>query len=144
MAYNQKSMLRDASGFLIPQFFDEVEDTFKPLGDPTKKKSKILTFHTGATTKSNGNTFDVGTFRDVSIDITGTSTNCVLVFEHSMDGGTTWRGITGVDVTELTTGKQTTGTNQTWSFTVAGLSKFRVRIDSISNGNVTVKGITVE
>ena len=144
MPYNKKSMLRDASEYLIPQFWDEESDSYKPLGDPTKKKSKVLTFHEGATTVGNGNTFDVQTFQVVSIDITGTSTNCVLVFEHSMDGGTTWRGITGVDVTELLTAKQATGTNQTWSFTIAGLQKFRVRIKTITSGNVTVKGIAVE
>lgn len=36
MGYSTKTLLRDAQGNPIPQYFDPVEDTFKPLENPSE------------------------------------------------------------------------------------------------------------
>lgn len=41
MAHNTKQMLTDAYGKLIPQFYDPVSDSYKPLNDPLQGSSVV-------------------------------------------------------------------------------------------------------
>jgi hypothetical protein len=90
----------------------------------------------------NGNQFEVGSFKTITIEISGTSTSRTVIFEGSSVSGT-YYAIQGVRLSDLTTANQTTGTGELWQFDVTALSNFRARISSITGGNVTIKGKAV-
>ncbi|KMY52254.1 hypothetical protein AC625_06690 [Peribacillus loiseleuriae] len=105
---------------------------------------KILdfTFHNAAITVANGNEFEVLAFKDITIDIYGTSTNRTILFEAAGPSGV-FKPIQGVKNDDFAMGTQTSGSNESWSFSITGQKKFRVRISAISGGNVTIKGTAV-
>lgn len=99
-------------------------------------------FHDAAIAVGEGTPFDVGGYRTVTIEITGTSTSRTILFEGSSVGGT-YYPIKGMRLSDLMMGAQTTGTGEVWQFEVAGLVNFRARISAVSGGNVSVKGRAV-
>lgn len=95
-----------------------------------------------ATSTGNGTVFTVGSFKTLTISISGTSTSRTVLFEAAdMDGNFT--PFQGVRLSDLEMGVQTTGTNEKWQFEITGVTSFRARISAIAGGNVVVKGTAV-
>lgn len=92
-----------------------------------------------ATAAGNGTAFLVGSAKELTIEITGTSTSRTVVFEAASVSGT-YYPITGVKTSDLSMGSQTTGTAEVWNFTVTGQVSFRARVSAVAGGNVSVKG----
>lgn len=89
-----------------------------------------------------GNLFEVGSFKTITIEISGTSTSRTVIFEGSSVSGT-YYAIQGVRLSDLSTASQTTGTGELWQFDVTGLVNFRARLSSVTGGVVDVKGKAV-
>jgi hypothetical protein len=100
-----------------------------------------VTFHSAAAADANGTELDVAGMALVGVQITGTITTIAVYWEGTIDG-TNWVGIPG---TTLATGAKATSVTATglYQIPVAGLSKFRARLDWTSGTSVTVTGLAV-
>lgn len=103
-----------------------------------------VTLQNAATAVGNGTVLTVGSFKTLTIEITGTSTSRTIVFEGCSVGGTYYQ-VNGekVAMPNPLFWYQTTGNNEVWRFEVTGLASFRARISTIAGGNVTIKGKAV-
>lgn len=101
-----------------------------------------ITLQSAATAAGNGTVFNVGTFKTLTLSITGTSTSRTIVFEVADTDGN-YTPIQGVKLNDFAMGTQTTGTGEKWTFEVTGVTTFRARVTAVAGGNVTVKGTAV-
>lgn len=107
-----------------------------------ENSTEEVIFQNAAIAPSNGTEFTVGAYKNVTIEIYGTSTTRTVVFEATGLSGV-FRPIIGVKTDDLAMATQTIGNNESWSFDITGQSKFRVRILDVSGGNITIKGTAV-
>lgn len=105
-------------------------------------KTIDFTFHNATTSPSAGSEFNVGAYKDLTIEIIGTSTSRTVVFEAAGASGE-FRPIQGARNSDLILGTQTTGNNESWTFSVTGQKKIRFRVYAVTGGNVTIKGTAV-
>ncbi len=142
---NGKTLDLNPNGSLPVQLAEGQSITLQ-AGDITvgdlQSKTEDFTFQDIATTTASGAEFDVRAFKDLTIEIYGTSTSRTVVFEAAGSSGA-YKPIQGVKNDDFAMGTQTSGNNESWSFTITGQKKFRVRISAVSGGNVTVKGTAV-
>lgn len=110
--------------------------------DNVQSKIVDVDFHTGSTTVSNGTEFIVNAYKDLAIEIYGTSTSRSVVFEATGASGV-YKPIQGIRNSDFNTDSQTTGTSESWSFSIAGQKKVRIRITAVAGGNVIIKGVAV-
>lgn len=83
MAYSDKPMLEDVNGKPIPQYYDPVDDEFKPLtNDPTKVQltgSRVVEKHIGQSVEVSGGsgigltTIDISDAESFTFGVKGTS-----------------------------------------------------------------------
>lgn len=164
MAYNTKNMLTDSKNRPIPQYYDPIEDVFKPITDPSQVNIKqipeveiknesgnpipvsfqtptptVVTLQNAATAIGNGTVFTVGNHTTLTIEISGTATSSTVIFEGS-GASNNFIPIQGVNLSDLSMDSQTTGKNEIWSFDLTGLNSFRARISSISGGGLSIAG----
>ncbi len=105
--------------------------------------SKYHTFHSAATTAVDGNIMDVAGLNALSIQISGTSTAREILFKASIDTEN-FVDLMGMDMSTLAPSTSTTSTAKIFTFDVRGMSKVYLPIDSISGGNVTIKGLAIK
>lgn len=102
---------------------------------------KILTIkklQDASTISGNGQEISVFEAEAVVLGVTGTSTSFLLRFQESLDG-INFFDIEGFKRSDsLTSATTTSNLNESWEFDVSASSKFRTKLETISNGNVTV------
>ena len=103
-----------------------------------------VTLQDAADATGNGTAIYMGNADTFKItEISGTSTSRTLVFEVCGTESGTYSAITGIRLSDLSTGTQTTSEDEIWQFDgLAGLW-FRARLSAIAGGNVTVNGKAV-
>jgi hypothetical protein len=101
-----------------------------------------FTFHNAATAAADGNSFPVGRYRTLTVEIYGTSATRTVAFMGVGPSGAAY-AISGVKLSDLTTGTTTTGTGELWQFDITGLSQVIMDLTAVAGGNVTVKGKAV-
>jgi hypothetical protein len=104
--------------------------------------SEIISFHSEATSTGNGTGFSVKSYRTLTVEIYGTSATRTITFYGVGQSGTL-RAITGVKLSDYSTGQSTTGTGELWQFDITGLETIYMDLTAVSGGNVTVKGRAV-
>lgn len=104
--------------------------------------TKSVTFHDGATVAADGETFEVGAYKTLTVEIYGTSTTRTVAFIGIGPSGSQ-RTIMGVKLSDLTTGTSTTGTGELWQFDITGLTTVIMDLTAVAGGNVSVKGMVV-
>lgn len=109
---------------------------------PREDNISDFTFQGAATSAGNGNVLTISKPVDLEIEIYGTATSSTLVFE--MRGkGSAWIPLIGDKEGDpsFTIASQTTGINECWGIDVPSTAtQIRMRIASISGGNLTVVG----
>lgn len=101
-------------------------------------------FHTLATEASDGTAYTVTSDGSaITFSVQGDSSSRTLVFEASING-TDFFAVKCANLTTLALATQTTGNNELWQVDLTGFYKFRVRINAIDGGNVTVFGRVVD
>ncbi|GAA3408422.1 hypothetical protein ACFFNY_13015 [Paenibacillus hodogayensis] len=105
-------------------------------------KTVDLAFHDGVAAAGTGTIFNVGGYKTLTIEITGTSTSRTIVFEGASVGGT-YYPVMGIRMSDMFLSTQTTGSSELWQFDATGLVNFRARLSAVAGGNVTVKGRAV-
>lgn len=112
--------------------------------DLTETKAKVLpfTFQNVVTTAGAGTEFPVGAYKELTVDIYGTATASDVKFYQKSAAGVK-RPLQGMNLADWSTGVNTTGKDQTWSFVITGLDSVIMEVASISGGNISVKGNAV-
>lgn len=100
------------------------------------------TFHNAATEIANGTPFDVGGYKTLTVEISGTSTERSISFIGRGPSGED-RNIAGVRLSDLALATSTKGTKELWQFDITGLVSVIMDLVTVSGGNVTVKGMAV-
>jgi hypothetical protein len=98
-----------------------------------------VVFHSNATSTGNGIEKKVGNFKTLTIEIFGTSSSRTLTFNAKMKSGTI-RAITGVRLSDMSTGTSTTGTGEIWQFDITGLESVIFPLTALAGGDLSVKG----
>lgn len=101
-----------------------------------------VTLQDVATVAGNGTVFQVGGKKNLTIEITGTSTSRTILFEGSSVSGAFYP-VQGIKLQDYAMATQTTGKDEVWLFDITGLVSFRAKISAVAGGNVTVKGNAV-
>ena len=108
--------------------------------DPTPPAN--VTLQNNATANGNGTPFTVGSYKTLTVEVTGTSASRTVVFEAQSTSGA-WYPIQGVKLQDFSMATQTTGNGEVWQFDITGLAAFRARVSAIAGGNVSVRGKAV-
>jgi hypothetical protein len=98
-----------------------------------------VTFHNDATTAQIGNIVSVGSNNTLTIEIFGTATTRNLSFKGISASGVA-RTIKGVNLGSFATATLTIGINELWQFDITGLDSVSIPLNSVSGGNIYVKG----
>ena len=107
-----------------------------------QSKVKEHTFHDAENRLVSGNVLDVGSYRELTVDIYGDFTYKHILFEASGSSGQ-FQPIMGVKLTDFTMTTFTTGSDkETWTFNITGQKKIRMKISAVT-GTVSIKGIAV-
>jgi hypothetical protein len=101
-----------------------------------------VVFHDAVTVAGNGASFEVGSYKTLTVEIYGTSTTRTVTFYGKGPSGTLI-ALMGIKVSDLSTGVSTTGTGEVWQFDVTGLEEVIMDLTAVSGGNVSVKGRAV-
>jgi hypothetical protein len=102
----------------------------------------FFTFQDTATAIQNGNECVANKASAVTFEITGTSTSRTILFE-GLSLSNSWYPIQCANLSTLSLATQTTENNTIWQADISGLLRFRTRIASVSEGNVSIKGKVV-
>ena len=117
-----------------------VAETTKKIGTVNVENIVTLhTFHDAATVAADGTALTVGTGKTLAIEISGTSTGRTVQF-FGLSESDTKIAIMGIKLATLTSAVSTTGTGELWQFDVTGLKSVIIRLEAITDNNVTVKG----
>jgi hypothetical protein len=104
--------------------------------------TKDVIFHDVATIAADGTEQTVGGYKTLTIEIYGTSTSRSISFFGKGASGTV-RAITGVNLSDISTGTGTSGTGEIWTFDVTGLTSVLIDLTAVAGGNVSIKGTLV-
>ena len=111
-------------------------------------KSEAIVLHNAATAAEDGTVIDVSEASTVYIEIYGTSTSKTVLFQAAGQSGI-FQAIKGaknscLDPENVTYATQSTTdthtTSEWWEFDVSAFEEFKARLDSIGNGNCSIKG----
>lgn len=105
-------------------------------------KNVNVDFQDEATTTGVGTTFEVGSYKNLRIEIWGTSESRKVEFFGLGVSGTK-RPIIGVRSLDLEMATSTTGNNEFWEFYIEGLEEVIMEVTAISGGNINIKGKAV-
>lgn len=95
------------------------------------------------TNKVLGKDVNVRSAGKMSIQITGTSTTHLIKFWGSLDSEL-YSPLEGILQSDSTvTAISTTGINELWQFDVSTIASFRATIESISDGNISIRANAV-
>jgi hypothetical protein len=100
-------------------------------------------FQDKATTIGNGNTY-INSYdaETLQLEIMGTATSFTVVFEEQTVSGNFYSTLV-VNRQDYSMVSQTSLKDSTWEIGIKGLVGFRVKISTISGGNLTVSGRVV-
>ena len=101
-----------------------------------------VTFHDSAIIAANGTEVTVGGYKNLTIEIYGTSTTRTVTFYGKGVSGTL-RALTGVNIGDLSTATSTTATGEIWQFDITGLESVVMDLTAVAGGNVSIKGRVV-
>lgn len=105
-------------------------------------KTMDFAFQTNATVAGAGQLLTVDSYRDLTIEIVGTSTAQTVKFWGLMNSETKIP-LTGFNVSTQSSATQTTGINEIWQFPITGLKTVEMEIISVSGGELSVNGKVV-
>ena len=126
---------------------DSTTDTRATVGTnglyvDAQNRTLAVTFQDSATVAANGVSIPVGAYKNLTIEIYGTSTTRTVTFYGKGPSGTL-RAIPGVKQsgdTNFTMAMNTINNNELWQFDVTGLEYVIMDLTAVSGGNVSVKG----
>ncbi|NUI61347.1 phage portal protein [Bacillus amyloliquefaciens] len=96
-------------------------------------------FHENAAEAGEGSIFSAGAWKKLLIEITGTAESGHIAFwGRSISGRNV--PIRGIRSEDGTSAAGTSGTDEVWSFDIAGFKEIVMEIKSISGGSLSVKG----
>lgn len=105
-------------------------------------QTTAVTFHDAATVAANGATFTVGAYKELAIEIYGTSTSRTVTFYGKGPSGTL-RALQGMRLSDLSLANGTANTGELWYFQITGLTEVVIDLTAVAGGNVSVKGKAV-
>jgi hypothetical protein len=98
-----------------------------------------FTFHDGTTAISDGNALNIGAdMVTINVYITGDTTETNCVFEGKDEDGN-WYPVNCANLSELLYANQTSGINEVWQADLSSWIGFRVRVEKITTGSITIK-----
>ncbi|MCG0588804.1 MULTISPECIES: phage portal protein [Bacillus] len=96
-------------------------------------------FHENAAEAGEGSIFSAGAWKKLLVEITGTAESGHVAFwGRSISGKNV--PIRGIRSDDGTSAAGTSGTEEVWSFDIAGFKEIVMEIESISGGSLSVKG----
>lgn len=98
-----------------------------------------ITFHDAATVASNGTVVAVGGFKNLTVEIYGTSTSRTVTFYGKSKSGTL-RPMQGVRVSDFAMSLNSTTKDEIWQFDITGLDYVVMDLTAVAGGDVSVKG----
>lgn len=150
MPFDTKTLIKDANGSLIPQYFSDSADAYEPAKgkngavfvSAAQADVKDVTFHDAATAPGKGVAFSVGGYKTLTVEIYGTSTSRTINFKATLVSGAEIP-IMGVKLSDMSMSNNTSGTGEIWQFDVTGLNTVIMDLVAVSGGNVSIKGKAV-
>jgi len=100
------------------------------------------TFHDAAVSPGDGVELIVGDKKTLTIEIYGSSTSRKINFYAKGDSDTL-RPLIGINLSTFELGTSTTGNGELWQFDITGLKSVIMQLESVTAGDVTVKGKVV-
>lgn len=107
-----------------------------------QNKTADFVFQNQISSPGAGNRLTVDSYKNLTIEVIGTSTSREVNFWGLMTSGTRIP-LSGVNVTTLSTATLTQGNVEIWQFDITGLKNVEMEITSVSGGYVTVNGKVV-
>lgn len=104
-----------------------------------KDDLKQHTFHSNVTVPGNGAPLDVKEYKTLTVEIYGNNTSRKLEFKGISYSGIP-RPISGVCLTDLSTGSETSRTGEIWQFDITGLNQVLIVASVLDGGNLYVTG----
>lgn len=127
------------------QYYRYTGDVLPPITpDPDNNTPKYggIILHEKTSSPGEGLALYLGVAKNVNIKIAGTSTSRKLLFEVAGFDGE-YEPIQGYRPKDGIMASETTENGESWQFDVTGFIYFRVRVESIAGGYVTIKGRAV-
>ncbi|MGC2841220.1 phage portal protein [Bacillus velezensis] len=107
-------------------------------GDMAFSSTDVI-FHENAAEAGEGSIFSAGAWKKLLVEITGTAESGHVAFwGRSISGKNV--PIRGIRSEDGTSAAGTSGTDEVWSFDIAGFKEIIMEIKSISGGSLSVKG----
>lgn len=101
-----------------------------------------VTFHDAETVADNGTEVTVGGYKNLTIEIYGTSTSRTVTFYEKGISGELIPKM-GVNLADFSTGNSTTGNNEKWQFDITGWNAIVMDLTAVTGGDVSVAGRVV-
>lgn len=157
-------ILHDGSLYDLPNkvvLFDSAGDELFTSGNPgnvqvtnlsstpvyaqlTGSNVQDVTFHDAATEIGDGASLTVNGLKTLTVGITSAGGNSARTIQfRGVDAAGNDNLMTGVKLSDLSTGSSTTATGETWQFDITGLDTVYMPLTAITDGIVTVKGKAV-
>jgi hypothetical protein len=99
-----------------------------------------------ASTTTIGGATDYSSVGNLTVTFRGTHTGVNLTFEASDDGGTNWYPVAGArednSIAQLSTGVLATNSSYSWTFSLYGFDRFRVRATAWTSGTANLVTIS--
>lgn len=102
-----------------------------------------ITFHDASTVAGDGTKLTVGNKTQVNVHISGTSTSFKVKFIGELNGAATPLYGFVYRPDDIDTASETTIKDETWMVGIKGYDEVWFELESIGNGNITVKGNVV-
>jgi len=111
----------------------------------SNNREKVITFQNASTVIGNGAELIVNKNNMLmNIDFSGTSTSFDTIFEVLVFPDGVWKAVRCANLTTLAMNTNCTANDTMWQMSLEGISKARVRIISIANGDLTIRGAIVD
>ena len=96
-------------------------------------------FQDQATSVGAGTIFAVGGYKNLTIEIFGTSTSRTITFLGTSKSGIA-RNMQGCRIPDFTMASSTTSTGEIWQFDITGLNSVTMNLTAVAGGDVSVAG----
>lgn len=104
---------------------------------------KYFIFHQNAEAASTGEILfidDISNPDNAAIEITGTMESGLIKFEALTTPSGTWKPVAGLRASDFFLSTSTINSNEIWIFDLNSFYQFRINIDVIVNGSISIIG----
>jgi hypothetical protein len=148
MAYNTRSLAKDASNQPVPQYYNDLTDAYEVIKGAngsintqlTGSKVQDVTLLSNVSTTGAGTPQLVGGFKSLRLEVWGTATSFTIQIQvNESNGSGTYYPIQVTNLASMTLVSNITAAG-IYEIDVAGFSNVQANVTAVTGGNVSAAG----